>query len=193
MKKTELVFILDRSGSMASLRSDVIDSINTVIKDQQALPGEATFTLVVFNSEQEVVFDNTPLQDVRLLDDSDFAPCGSTALCDAVCETVDRIGERLAATPEEERPEKVSVAIMTDGYENSSRKFSKTDVRQRIEHQKEVYNWEFLFLGANVDAFAEGASIGLDASMSIGYASDAEGVRSAAAALCRTYTASRMD
>lgn len=191
MKKTEMVFILDRSGSMASLRSDVVDSINTLIEEQKKLPGEATFTLVVFNDTIEKIIDNVPIQDVKILNDSDFKPSGMTAMNDAICITIDEVGDRLAKMPESERPEKVSVAILTDGEENFSTKFTLEDVQQRVYHQKDVYSWDFIYLGANQDAILSGSKMGLNKNQSHNYIADPKGIRLATQSVSMAYTRSR--
>lgn len=159
---TEIIMILDRSGSMRPRRQDVIGSINTFLAEQRAVPGEVRFTLVMFSSsgEQLKVYDCMNIRKIHI-NDSDYSPDGCTALLDAVASTIDEVGARLHNTPEDERPDKVLVCIITDGQENDSRKFNRRNVFDRIKLQTNTYNWKFIYLGANQDSFAEGASLGI--------------------------------
>jgi ADP-heptose:LPS heptosyltransferase len=177
--KSEIICIIDRSGSMASISNDAIGGFNTFLEEQRKVPGEATLTFVQFDTEYEIVHENKPLQNVPELNHDTYQPRGMTALLDAVGRTIDDTGRRLANMPEGSRPEKVIIAILTDGEENSSRKYDLGKVRELIKHQKDNYQWEFIFLGANQDAFAEAAKIGIDAKDSFNFAATEKGVRSA--------------
>lgn len=158
---TEIVFILDQSGSMAALRSDTIGGYNTYIEDQKKEPGEAFLTTVLFDDDYVLLHDHLNLQDVPPLTEKDYVPDGYTALMDAIGRTINSVGNRLANTPEEERPAHVIFVITTDGYENSSHEFTRAKIKEMIEHQQSKYSWQFLFLGAGIDAYEEAASIGI--------------------------------
>lgn len=159
---TELVVIVDRSGSMASIQADAQGGLNTFIEEQKACPGEATLTLVQFDTNYEMLCENKPLRDVQPYT---LVPRGATALLDAMGITIAKVGERLRQTPEDRRPGKVLVAIITDGEENSSREFSRERVFDMIKHQHDVYKWEFVFIAANQDAIRTGANYGISNSM----------------------------
>jgi uncharacterized protein YegL len=164
MKKglTEMVLILDKSGSMNVIRNDVVGGLNAFIEEQKKVPSEATFTLVEFDNDIQTIFDNIDIKRMKPFETEDYNPGGSTALLKAVSITIDKVGERLANTKEENRPEKVIVAIMTDGEENSSGSdYSKEKLGEKIKHQTEKYSWDFIFLGANFDVFSDGASYGI--------------------------------
>lgn len=167
--KTEIAFILDRSGSMESMTHAAISGFNEFLTAQQATlddhgnPLAATFTLILFDHEYLPVHSRAPIQAAAPLTLETYQPRGSTALLDAIGRTIDFIGAELAATPESERPSKVIIAILTDGQENASEKFSMADINRRITHQTKKYQWEFLFLGANQDAIASAARMGIQA------------------------------
>jgi len=161
-KLTEIAYILDRSGSMESLKESAITGFNSFLKDQQETPGDASFTLVLFDDEYLLHADRTPIAEVRPLDARTYIPRGMTALLDAIGRTVDNIGKELAKTPEQDRPGKVIIAIYTDGYENASSDYTVKKISKLIRHQTENYGWEFLFLAANEDAIATAASYGID-------------------------------
>ena len=151
---TEIAFILDRSGSMASMVEPAIAGFNSLLSEQQTLPGSARFSLVLFDDHYEVPVASMPIAEVQPLNTNTYQPRGSTALLDAIGRTIDELGARLANAPEAERPGQVLVAILTDGEENASRQFTWKDISDRIRHQTDVYQWRFLFLGANQDAIA---------------------------------------
>ena len=176
---TEVVCIIDRSGSMAAIVSDAIGGFNTFLAEQQKLPGDATLTYVQFDTEYEVVHENTPIQDVQPIDFTTYQPRGMTALLDAVGKTIDSVGKRLSNMPDEAKPSKVVFAILTDGEENSSRGYSLGKVKEMITHQKDKYQWEFIFLAANQDAFAGAIKIGIDAKDTFAFAATGAGVRTA--------------
>jgi len=176
---TEIAFILDRSGSMASCKEEAITGFNEFLADQVKHPGQANLTLVLFDNEYEVPVQSVPLSEVTKLDTTTFVPRGSTALLDAIGRTIDELGKRLESTPEEKRPGGVIVAILTDGYENASRTCSLHDVSDRISHQTKKYKWEFLFLGAGQDAIATAASMNIDAKNAASFAADGIGTASA--------------
>jgi uncharacterized protein YegL len=176
---TDISIVLDRSGSMESVRSDAIGGFNAFLADQQGTGGAATITLVQFDNIYEVVYSAIPLTDARPLDNSTFVPRGSTALLDAIGRTVHATGKRLETMAEDRRPEKVVFVILTDGLENASQEFTAQKVNDMISHQRDVYKWEFVFLGANQDAITTAANLGIHASHSLTYAANRDGVKMA--------------
>ena len=177
MKKnlTEIVFILDRSGSMAGLEADTIGGFNSMLKKQQAEPGEAYVSTVLFDNYCEVIHDRADIRKIEPMTERDYYVRGSTALLDAVGKAIHHIGNVHKYAREEDRPEKTLFVITTDGMENASREYSYERVRQMIERQKEKYGWEFLFLGANIDAAKEAARFGISADRSANYHADRQG------------------
>ena len=177
MKKdlTCIAVVLDRSGSMAPRRNDVVGGFNSFLREQKAQPGDAIVTLVQFDHEYEIVHDGIPLKEVPELTARTYAPRGNTALLDAVGRAINTVGAKLAATKEKDRPGRVICLIVTDGEENASHEFTKEQIKQMILHQREVYNWDFVFLGANVDAFAEASALGV--AFSKGFVASVQGVR----------------
>jgi len=181
MKKdlTNITFILDRSGSMKDVRSDTIGGFNTFIQAQRALPGECVASLVQFDDLYEPMYSAKPIQEAPLLTTETFVPRGWTALLDAIGRTIIETGKSLAAMPEDQRPEKVIFVILTDGGENASKEFTREKVFEMIGHQRDVYLWDFVFLGANQDAIAVGAGLNISAASSMTYAANAAGTQSA--------------
>jgi uncharacterized protein YegL len=161
MKKdlTEIVLILDESGSMGSVKNDTIGGFNEFLSSQKKIKGDANVTFVKFSDYYKVVNDGTDIAHVAELNESNYTPSYSTALLDAVGKTINSVGQRLSDTPENKRPEKVIVAIITDGWENTSKEFSKKQINEMVAHQRDNYQWEFLFLGADIDAW--GGEIGI--------------------------------
>lgn len=166
---TSINVIIDESGSMQGLAHDTIGSFNQFLAEQKEVPGEAAFTLCTFNVDYRLVHDFIKLGTVPVLDNTVYRPSGGTALLDAVGTTIDSVGAKLAAMPEDERPSKVIFLIITDGEENQSHTFTKEQIRAKVEHQREAYKWEFVFIGANVDAFHEGQALGVSAQNSVAY------------------------
>lgn len=177
--KAEIVCIIDRSGSMLDIRGDAIGGFNSFIEDQKKVPGEATVTFVQFDTEYEVVYSGTPIQDVPELTSSTYVPRGATALRDAIGRTIDDVGARLNSIPQNDRPDKVIVVILTDGHENSSMSYSHEKVLEMIKHQREKYSWEFIYLGATEDAFDVGVSFGILVKDITKYAPTGDGIRAA--------------
>jgi hypothetical protein len=155
---TDVVVVLDRSGSMGACKEMAESGLNHFISRQKELPGESLFTLVQFNHTYEFVHQGTPMQHVG---EFHMVTEGTTALLDAVGRAIVETGQRLAAMDEADRPGLVAFVIITDGQENMSREYSKQQIKEMIEHQHGVYNWQFTFLGANQDAFAEAGAIGI--------------------------------
>ena len=193
MKKglTELVFIIDRSGSMSGLESDTIGGFNSMITKQQAVPGEAVLTTVLFDNEYELLHDRIDIKAVAPLTDRDYTVRGSTALVDAVGRTIKKIRMAQEHTAEEFRAEKVLFVIITDGAENASREYTAERVKARIERQKAKYGWEFIFIGGNMDAVAEAGKMGIGADRAHNYSADPQGTSSAYAAISAASSAYR--
>ena len=171
---TEIIFILDRSGSMAGLESDTIGGFNGLIRKQKQAEGEAFVTTVLFNHNTEILHDRLPVADVPDMTDKDYAVRGCTALLDAVGESVARTDLIQKHVREEDRPAKTMVVITTDGLENASSRYTYADVKALIEAQK-AEGWEFVFLGANIDAAEEAQRIGIAPSRAVNFVSDEEG------------------
>ena len=173
---TEMVFVLDRSGSMISLTADTIGGFNELIEKQKKIEGDAYVTTVLFDHEYELLHDHVALGEVAPLTDREYFARGGTALLDAVGRTINTVGARLAATPEEERPAHVVFVITTDGMENASCEYTAKQVREMVEHQQRKYSWQFVFLGANMDAVAEAGKLGISASHAANFAPSQRGV-----------------
>jgi len=193
MKKdlVELVFILDRSGSMSGLEKDTIGGFNSLIEKQKAEEGEAFVTTVLFDDCYEMLHDHVNIKDVIPITEKEYYPRGMTALLDAVGRTVNKIGERLASVPEEERPEKVIIVITTDGMENASTEFTLDVVKKMIEYRQKECSWTFMFLGANMDAAEEAGNIGIDRMYARTYTNNARGVGTVYSAMSESVTLMR--
>ncbi len=160
---TDITLLLDRTGSMQIIRNDVVGGVNTFVDEQKKAEGEADFTLIQFDSQDphEVIHGAADIQLIPPMTLEDYRPRAWTPLLDAVGIAVTKTGERLSAMSEELRPDKVIFVIFTDGEENSSTEYKKETVREMITLQQETYNWQFVFLGANMDAFASAGSMGI--------------------------------
>jgi len=174
---TELVFILDRSGSMAGLEADTIGGFNSMLAKQRLTPGETVVSTVLFDHETQVLHDRIPLTEIRDLTQVDYYVRGCTALLDAVGGAIHHIGNVHKYAHKEDVPEKTLFIITTDGMENASKRYDYPMVKEMIQRQKSKYGWEFLFLGANIDAAREAARFGIGADKAVTYCSDSQGTR----------------
>ncbi len=172
---TEIVFILDRSGSMSGLESDTIGGFNSMIAKQQKEEGEAIVSTVLFDDETDVIHDRLAIGEVKKLTEEDYYVRGCTALLDAIGGAIHHIGNVHKYAREEDRPAKTLFVITTDGLENASRHYSFKDVKRLIKRQQEKYNWEFLFLGANIDAIEVAGNMGISRDRAANYNCDEAG------------------
>lgn len=156
-----IVFILDRSGSMRNLQKDTIEGFNSLIEKQKQETSKATITTVLFDNEYKIIHKNVDIKKVKLLTDQDYYARATTALYDAIGITINKVGAYLNSLEESNRPDQVRVVIITDGEENASHEFNKDQIKEMISHQTEKYNWEFIYLGANVDSFKNASSINI--------------------------------
>ncbi len=174
---TELVFILDRSGSMAGLESDTIGGFNSMIEKQRKEAGECYVSTVLFDNVSEVLHDRVKLSEIKPMSDKDYTVRGSTALIDAIGSAINHIGNIHKYARPEDVPENTMFVITTDGMENASRSYTADKVRKMIEKQKNKYGWEFLFIGANIDAVQTAARFGIGSDRAVNYNADAMGTR----------------
>lgn len=175
MKNTEIIFVIDKSGSMSHLAGDTIGGFNGFIESQKALEGKATLTTVLFDTTWKILHDGIDIHETKAMTSSDYIAGGGTAMLDAIGEIINRVQDRhdeLGA----EKPEEVLFVITTDGEENSSRTFNKSQIEKMIKHQTNGHGWKFMFLGANMDAVKEAESIGISKDWSTNYAYNSKGV-----------------
>lgn len=179
MKKdlTELVFILDKSGSMAGLEGDTIGGYNSMLKKQQSAEGEAVVTTVIFNHDYELLHDRINIKGISPITEEDYEVSGTTALFDAIGFSIQKIANVQKKTKEDERAEKVLFVITTDGMENSSKEYNATKIKNMIEHHKEQDGWQFIFLGANIDAVTTAANFGISEDYAVDYHADEKGTQ----------------
>jgi uncharacterized protein YegL len=180
---TEIVAILDRSGSMADLAKDTIGGYNNFIEEQKKIPGEANVTTVLFDHIYDLLHDRVDIRNVPPITDKEYFARGNTALLDAVGKTINIIGAKLNAMKEEDRPSKVIVLIITDGAENASQEYTSDVVKEMVKKQTDVYNWQFLFFGANIDSFKVGKDLGINQNGIAGYSATKVGLDSVYSAM----------
>ncbi|NLT40268.1 MAG: VWA domain-containing protein [Clostridiales bacterium] len=178
MKKglTELVFILDKSGSMGGLEHDTIGGYNSMLEKQKAVEGECLITTVLFDNDYELLHDRIDIRAVSPITEKEYRVGGSTALLDAIGRTINKTGNALKHTSDEYRAKNVMFIIITDGEENSSREYSPERIKAQIERQRTKYGWEFIFLGANIDAVRTASRFGIAPDRAQNYHADSEGV-----------------
>lgn len=193
MKKnlTELVFILDKSGSMGGLEKDTIGGYNSMLEKQKTVDGECVITTVLFDNHYELLHDRIDVRAIKPMTEEEYFVGGSTALLDAIGRTIHKIGAAQKNTAEEYRAEKVMFVIITDGEENASRRYSAAQVKEMINRQKEKFGWEFIFLGANIDAVETAGRFGIDADRAVDYVPDSEGTELNFCVMCETISAFR--
>lgn len=190
MNLTEIIFLLDRSGSMGGLESDTIGGFNSFIENQSKQEGKTIVTTVLFDDKYEILWNGIDAGKARLTNKEYFVR-GSTALLDAVGKTILDVGLRLSKTNEKEKPGKVIFVITTDGMENSSCEFTYKKVKQLIKHQHEKYSWDFIFLGANIDAAKEAGNIGICAENAYNYEASKPGVENMYRMACKAVSEKR--
>jgi hypothetical protein len=174
---TEIVFILDRSGSMRGLEADTIGGFNAMIEKQQKEEGEAVVSTILFDDQCEVLYDRVPIEKVELMNDHQYFVRGCTALLDAVGGAIHHIGNVHKYARPEDVPEKTIFIITTDGMENASHNYDYKKVKKMVEHEKRKYHWEFIFLGANIDAIEVAGRFGVSATRAVRYECDSEGTK----------------
>ncbi|WP_226537059.1 vWA domain-containing protein [Fictibacillus halophilus] len=187
---TEIIFLLDRSGSMSGLEKDTIGGFNSFIERQCQLEGDTLLTTVLFDDQYEVLWNGKDARKVRLTSKEYFVR-GTTALLDAAGKSILDVGHRLAKTPEKQRPGSVIFVITTDGMENASREFSYEKVKELIKHQQEKYSWEFIFMGANIDAEEEAESLGISKENAFDFEASEVGVEKMYNVMCEAVTFKR--
>ena len=173
---TELVFILDKSGSMSGLEGDTIGGFNSLIEKQRKEDGKARVSTILFNHEVEVIHDRVDLEGIKPLTDKEYCVSGCTALLDAIGNSINHILKEHKNCKQEDVPSRTMFIITTDGLENSSREYTYKSIKKMIENVKEKYEWEFIFLGANMDAVSEASKMGIDSGNAVNYKYDAKGV-----------------
>ena len=181
--KTELVFILDMSGSMEHLTDDTIGGFNSILKEQSGKDGEVMVTTYLFNNSSRMIHDRAPIAEVSPMTRNEYRASGCTALVDALGEAIHHIVGIHRYARKEDVPEHTVFVITTDGMENASHRYSADEVKQMIQHEKEKYGWEFIFLAANIDAVQSAARYGIDAEMAVDYVPDAGGTQMAYATM----------
>lgn len=175
-ERTELVFVLDKSGSMAGLEKDTIGGFNAMLNKQKEIKGECTITTILFDNRYEILHDRIPMKGIQAMTDREYQVGGSTALLDAIGRTIHKIVNVYRHTAKEYQGDKVMFVIITDGEENASREYSYEKVRGMIEHQKNQYGWEFLFLGANIDAVQTARDFGIAPDRAQNFHADKDGM-----------------
>lgn len=175
-KLTEIIFVLDRSGSMSWLTNETIGGFNSFIERQKKESGDALLTTVLFDNEYEVLHDRINIKDIKPLDDKQYYARGSTALLDAIGKTISVVGNKMSLMEEKDKPSNVLFVITTDGYENSSKEFTEKTIREMVDEKKNKNNWNFIFFGANIDAIKVAGTFNIQ--MATTYSSSINGTRS---------------
>lgn len=172
---TEIIFIIDKSGSMQPLTDDTIGGFNGFVESQRELEGEAYLTTVLFSTDHKKLHDHIDIREVPAMDKKQYVPGGMTAMLDTLGETINEVQTRIDNTPVDERPNNILFVITTDGLENSSHTYNKSTVQKMIEHQTKGHDWQFIFLGANMDAVSEASQLGID--LAATYTADSIGTK----------------
>lgn len=188
---SELVFILDMSGSMGPLRNDTIGGYNTLLEEQRKQEGEANITTIVFNRDYVLLHDRDDIKNVKDLTPQDYCPCGGTAMLDAVGIAIDSLKHRIEAMPEGKKPGNVVVTIVTDGYENCSKEYNWGQIQSMIKEQREQHDWLFTFIGANIDTMKVSQKMGIDPRLAKKYTASKEGTESVYGAVSKSMNYSR--
>ena len=188
---TEIVFILDCSGSMAGLEDDTVGGFNAMVEKQKKEPGKALLSAVLFSNDCKVVYDRVDIQKIEPMTDSQYRVGGCTALLDAIGGAVHHIANVHRYAREEDRPGKTIFVITTDGMENASRRYNYADVQKMVQHEQEKYGWEFLFLGANMDAISAARRFGIPEERAVRYECDSAGTALNYAVVSRTIASAR--
>ncbi|PYZ94971.1 hypothetical protein CR194_05500 [Salipaludibacillus keqinensis] len=190
-QRTEIVFLLDRSGSMAGLERDTVGGFNAFITQQCKHEGETTLTTVLFDDHYEILWNGVSANEVTLTE-KEYYVRGTTALLDSIGKTILEVGARLSKTKEEERPGKMIMVITTDGMENASREFTYEKVKELIHHQQTKYNWEFIFMGANIDAAKEAGNMGVSRDSAFSFEASSKGVDKMYEQVCEVVSEKRI-
>lgn len=190
---TEIVFIIDKSGSMWGLEQDTIGGFNSMLTKQKNEEGDALVTTVLFDDNYELLHDRRNIIDINLITEKEYYVGGSTALYDALGKTINKIGKCICDSAEENHPSKIMFVIITDGMENSSHEYSYSQIKEMVEHQKTKYSWEFIFLGANIDAIDLASKIGISKDRAVNFCSDSEGTKLNYEAVCSFVSSYRND
>lgn len=173
---TDITVVLDRSGSMESIKDDMIGGFNAFIDEQAKTDGKATVSLIQFDHEYDVNYSGVDIKHVKHLDTNTYRTRGMTALVDALGRAIDSVGARLAALPKNDRPEKVVILVITDGGENSSKEYKAADVKNKIKHQQDVYKWAFVFIGADQDSFLSAKTYEMSTNNAVNFIKSKDGV-----------------
>lgn len=188
---SEIIAIVDRSGSMNSIREDAIGGFNTFLKGQKEAEGKANFTLVLFDNEYLTPYDNVPINEVEDLDNTTYVPRSTTALYDAIGRSINEAKARHENLADDEKPEQVIISILTDGHENASREFTQSQIKEMIEEQQNKHDWGFVFLAANQDATLAAQDMGISSNHAMSFAHSTRGAAKAYDAINNTVVAYR--